>query len=155
MKKLKIPKEFSEQINSIRAMNTASNTLVDAQIKLLSQQMQLNNEQDEEILWDYIINGSDWMVDVVEMTLSDLLDETVDPPAYPEVPLEISFRQELESLINSHNQESGSDTPDWILAEYLVDCLYSFDNAVSRRERWYGRGTVPVEESPTAPTETR
>lgn len=63
MKKLKIPKEFSEQINSIRVMNAASNTLVDVQVKLLSQQMQLNNEQDAEILWDYIINGSDWMVD--------------------------------------------------------------------------------------------
>lgn len=50
MKKLKIPKEYNEQINNIRAMNAASNTLVDAQIKLLSHQMQLNNEQDEEIL---------------------------------------------------------------------------------------------------------
>jgi hypothetical protein len=50
-----------------------------------------------------------------------------------------AFRRKLEGLINGHAMESGSDTPDWILAEYLTDCLTAFDAAVTKRERWYGR----------------
>lgn len=49
------------------------------------------------------------------------------------------FRRELSSLINAHSKENGSDTPDWILAEYMADCLASFDLAVKRREKWHGR----------------
>jgi hypothetical protein len=52
------------------------------------------------------------------------------------------LRSELEHLINRHSAENGSDTPDFILAEYLVDCLKIFDKAVKRREEWYVRGTV-------------
>lgn len=50
------------------------------------------------------------------------------------------FQKELQNLINRYSQESGSDTPDWILAEYLADCLAAFDAAATKRERWYGRG---------------
>ena len=49
------------------------------------------------------------------------------------------FRKELEELINRHSLESASDTPDFILAQYLDDCLLAFDLAVRRREQWYGR----------------
>lgn len=49
------------------------------------------------------------------------------------------FRQKLQNLINSISLENGSDTPDFILAEYLNDCLQSFDRAVNAREKWYGR----------------
>lgn len=50
----------------------------------------------------------------------------------------MTFREELLHLINSHSQENGSNTPDWILAEYLMDCLTAFDKAVKYRTRWYG-----------------
>lgn len=49
------------------------------------------------------------------------------------------FRTELEKLINIHCKENGSDTPDFILAQYLVGCLNNFDKTVQRREEWYGR----------------
>jgi hypothetical protein len=54
------------------------------------------------------------------------------------------FRQELETLINCNNQEAGSDTPDFILADYLTDCLAAFDKAVTHRTYWYGHKTQPV-----------
>lgn len=44
-----------------------------------------------------------------------------------------SFRSTLESLINSYSMENGSDTPDYVLAEYLCDCLAAFDRAVRMR----------------------
>lgn len=53
------------------------------------------------------------------------------------------FREELQHLIHCHSQENGSNTPDLILAEYLDDCLRSFDRAVIRREEFYGRRAYP------------
>ena len=54
------------------------------------------------------------------------------------------FRKDLEKLLNSLSRENGSDTPDFILAEYLMDCLTAFDKATNARECWYGRKTQPV-----------
>lgn len=48
------------------------------------------------------------------------------------------FRKDLEHLINSHSRENGSNTPDFILAEFLGDCLAAWDKNVSRRSQWYG-----------------
>ena len=50
------------------------------------------------------------------------------------------FQKELTSLLNRHSQENGSDTPDFILAEYLQGCLDNWNHAVQKRENWYGRG---------------
>lgn len=47
------------------------------------------------------------------------------------------FRKELEVLINQNSLENGSNTPDFILAEYLENCLKAFDYAVSQRTSWY------------------
>jgi hypothetical protein len=49
-----------------------------------------------------------------------------------------SFTKALESVINKFSMENGSDTPDFILAEYMGECLRSFDRAVHCRSRWYG-----------------
>ena len=49
------------------------------------------------------------------------------------------FRKKIEGAINSCSRENGSDTPDFILAEFLGDCLEAFDRAVAHREKWYGR----------------
>ncbi len=49
-----------------------------------------------------------------------------------------TFREELEKLINIHNQERGSNTPDFILANFLTRCLENFDEAVNQRQNWYG-----------------
>jgi hypothetical protein len=49
------------------------------------------------------------------------------------------FRQELEEVINKHSMENGSDTPDFILAEYLTMCLRAFDVATKKRNNWYNK----------------
>lgn len=49
------------------------------------------------------------------------------------------FRKELETAINRCSMENGSNTPDFILAEFLTRCLHAFDQSVTRREQWYGR----------------
>ncbi len=55
-----------------------------------------------------------------------------------------TFEQELESLLNRWNQEAGSDTPDFILARYIKNCLTAFDGAVNAREQWYERKPMSV-----------
>jgi hypothetical protein len=47
------------------------------------------------------------------------------------------FRKELEHLINRCSEENGSNTPDFILADFLVAALAAFDAAVVRRDKWY------------------
>lgn len=53
------------------------------------------------------------------------------------------LRQEIEAAVNRASAENYSNTPDFILAEYLIDCLKAFDNAVIRRAKWYGRMDAP------------
>ena len=63
-----------------------------------------------------------------------------------------SFQTELEDIINRYSMENGSDTPDWILAEYLVDCLDAFNRVCTKREKWYGRGPKYIpDNAPNAP----
>jgi len=50
------------------------------------------------------------------------------------------FEEGLTILLDKWSQENGSDTPDFILAKYLRQCLQNFNEAVNHREKWYGRG---------------
>jgi len=45
----------------------------------------------------------------------------------------------LAALLNEVSREQDSDTPDFILAEFMVGALEAFELGVNRRERWYGR----------------
>lgn len=56
-----------------------------------------------------------------------------------------SFRKYLEFVINKTSKEAGSNTPDFILADYLAGCLENFDKATNAREEWYGR--KPLEQA--------
>lgn len=49
------------------------------------------------------------------------------------------LRKEIEQSINKYSLENSSDTPDFILAGYLSDCLIAFDRATKRRTEWYKR----------------
>lgn len=58
------------------------------------------------------------------------------------------FMYELEKLINRFSRESDSNTPDFILAEYLNTALSNFNSATNARTGWY-RGNQPVEKLST------
>ena len=53
-----------------------------------------------------------------------------------------NFVRELQTLINQHSLEQHSNTTDYILAQYMSDCLVAFNRATVRREHWYGRATA-------------
>jgi len=52
------------------------------------------------------------------------------------------FEKELCDLINKHSLESESNTPDYLLAKYLVGCLSLFASATLARDDWRGEGYV-------------
>lgn len=51
--------------------------------------------------------------------------------------IDSSFEKELTELINKYSLENGSETPDYILAKYLNDCLTTFNKATKKRDKWY------------------
>ena len=59
------------------------------------------------------------------------------------------FREDLETLINRHSLENKSNTPDFILAQFMERCLNLFDTAVQQRETWYGRDGRPSKKNKT------
>jgi len=62
----------------------------------------------------------------------------------------LTLTDKLEKLLNGY--ENDSNTPDFILAEYLTDCLNAWNAAIRNRAAWYGRmdepgrGSVPFPE---------
>jgi len=58
------------------------------------------------------------------------------------------LRDEIAKVLNRHSRENRSDTPDFLLAEYVLDSLDAFDRVTRMRETWYGRGDgggIPME----------
>ena len=52
----------------------------------------------------------------------------------------MTFLKELTALINKYSLENKSNTPDFILANYLTHCLELFNSATLQREAWHGKG---------------
>ena len=58
------------------------------------------------------------------------------------------FKKELECLINKYSLENGSNTPDFILAEYLTNCLKNFNDVLKAKDKFYRqaqKGTIYYE----------
>jgi len=62
----------------------------------------------------------------------------------------IALHKALQHLINCNSLENDSNTPDWMLADYLIACLDAWNEGVQAREKWYGREpkAVPVSQWP-------
>ncbi len=49
------------------------------------------------------------------------------------------LRSRLASALNASNAESGSNTPDFLLAKFLCGVLQASDTMLQERATWYGR----------------
>jgi hypothetical protein len=54
-----------------------------------------------------------------------------------------TLRRDLAEVLNRHSREAGSNTPDFILARYLIGCLEAFERAVNARDGWYFGNQLP------------
>jgi hypothetical protein len=64
-----------------------------------------------------------------------------------------SLENDISKLLNSYSAENDSNTPDFILAQYLMACLAAFNVAVQQRETWYGRDARPAAPRPSTDKE--
>ncbi len=48
------------------------------------------------------------------------------------------LEKELTALLNQHSRENESNTPDFLLADYLMRCLQTWEAVTRRRDEWYG-----------------
>jgi hypothetical protein len=84
-------------------------------------------------------------------------DTRVDDTQYPSNPLATAAENELvppsgcgealardlAGVLNRYSAENMSNTPDFLLAEYLIGCLANFNVAIQGREAWYNRAFRP------------
>lgn len=75
------------------------------------------------------------------------------------------LREDICTAINRNSAENGSDTPDWILTDYLMNCLEAFNSTMHMRSAFYNHhccvsgcrqpnGKDPVIEGP-APSQAK
>lgn len=49
------------------------------------------------------------------------------------------FRKDIEKTINIHCIDNMCETPDFILADYVLTMLTTLSHTVADREKWFGR----------------
>ena len=47
----------------------------------------------------------------------------------------IDMQNAIREILNKASRENESNTPDYILAQYLMNCLEAFENAIIQREQ--------------------
>ena len=51
--------------------------------------------------------------------------------------------REIAEVINANSLEQDSNTPDFILAEYMIHCLEVYNSMTVIRAKWYGKEHRP------------
>lgn len=69
--------------------------------------------------------------------MKTVLPTELDPHPNP------SLEGEIRRLLNLASAENASNTPDHILARYLISCLEAYNRAVIARAVWYRRLDSP------------
>lgn len=51
---------------------------------------------------------------------------------------DLTFEKELEHLLNKYSIDNDCNTPDFILAKYIVDSLEPLKQMINTRAEWHG-----------------
>ena len=125
--------------------------LNDDELKLMTEEEfeKMKDELDEfDGIHPYIIMG--WLHDKKPICnmCNDYLDDDsrpLDQQVSREVactvqdPIFEKLEKEFAEVINRNSIENWNNTPDFILAKYLIDCLKVFSDINRNREQWYGK----------------
>lgn len=74
-----------------------------------------------------------------ELDASDKTDKVADLCGKAQDPIIEKLEKEFAEVINRNSLENWTNTPDFILARYLIDCLRLFADTSKSREQWYGK----------------
>jgi hypothetical protein len=64
---------------------------------------------------------------------------------------ETSLIRSLTDLLNTFSIDNSTNTPDFILANYLLDCLSAYDTATRWNASWHSISGVPDAERENGP----
>lgn len=70
--------------------------------------------------------------------LIDRIDNAHMAQFTPEMGHEKTFEDQLRALLNTWSMENSSNTPDFVLCQFMAGSLEAFDGAVRQRDNWYG-----------------
>ena len=125
--------------------------LNDDELKLMTEEEfeKMKDELDEfDGIHPYIIMG--WLHD--KKPICNMCNDYLDDDSRPLVqqvsrevggavqdPVFEKLEKEFSLVINRNSIENWNNTPDFILAKYLIDCLKVFSDITRNREQWYGK----------------
>lgn len=70
----------------------------------------------------------------------DEIEERTKEETQPDSP---DLMSELVLLLNRYSRENISNTPDFILRDYMWDVLKAFERGIKRRDKWYDINPEP------------
>ncbi len=56
----------------------------------------------------------------------------------------MSFKKELEELLNKYSKERENNTPDFLLAEYLLESMNTFNRTMAARDRYHNQSSIEI-----------
>lgn len=68
-------------------------------------------------------------------------------------PQRLPIPQSLAAALNSHSAESASNTPDFILGDFLASALECLNQAIRERDHWYRTTLEPGKDNPASAAE--
>lgn len=105
--------------------NTKEGRYLMAALVKITTESQTNKTPDEVLEQCYILQEEIYK-DAIDMPQEDI---ELRPP----------FVEELQCLINRYSIENESNTPDFILAKYMLTSLINWQDTCKAREEWYGK----------------
>lgn len=63
------------------------------------------------------------------------LEKHIHKPVKDLLKKDSTFRMKLERLINECSLENRSDTPDYLLADYMITCLVAYEKTVNENRK--------------------
>jgi hypothetical protein len=69
--------------------------------------------------------------------IADFVAELGQKTRIPAMERQAEFKKELRMLLNRFSRESISNTPDFVLTDFLYNALMAFDQGVLDRKKWY------------------
>lgn len=68
--------------------------------------------------------------------------ETVETDILPDLTDDQYFLEDLRIVINRNSRENKSNTPDFILAQVMLNALIVFEGSTNARDLYYGRDHI-------------
>lgn len=73
------------------------------------------------------------------------MDTISDNTSMPPTGRPAIFGEDLRVAINSHSRENYSNTPDYLLRDFMLQALQALEDTIRERDLWYGIKPSPAE----------